>query len=291
MNEVMSEAVTFNEDTHTYRYGDRIIPSVSSILNKVLGTSYGNVPEAILKKACEKGELVHKEVQDYEEKGEIGFTEEFSQYLELKKRHHFKPVEIEKMVYCLEDVMQFAGRFDMATEDTLIDIKTTYKLDTVRTMWQLNLYNFCEKMKYKKLAVIWLRPDKAEYVELERKEAVEIACGFLDRYLSGQTLSQEVVELNCLDLTSHESLTDCLRKIKLFEEQVDDIRAKILEEMKERGIKKYDDGVLSISYIDALEKHTIDTTALKEKYPDIAEELTKTTKQKESIKIKIKESK
>lgn len=71
---------TYDEEWHTYRYKGKIIPSVTRLLDD--GT-YKDVDENILKKAQERGKLIHKEIEMYLKKQEMGFTDEFYEFLDI----------------------------------------------------------------------------------------------------------------------------------------------------------------------------------------------------------------
>lgn len=70
--------LTFDEEWHTYRLNGKIVPSVTRLLDD---GSYTNVDQEILKKACERGTLIHKEIEMYLKHTEKGFTDEFQEFL------------------------------------------------------------------------------------------------------------------------------------------------------------------------------------------------------------------
>lgn len=70
--------LTFDEEWHTYRVNGKIVPSVTRLLDD---GSYANVDQEILKKACERGTLIHKEIEMYLKHTEKGFTDEFQEFL------------------------------------------------------------------------------------------------------------------------------------------------------------------------------------------------------------------
>ena len=58
--------------------------------------------------------------------------------------------------------------------------------------------------------------------------------------------------------------------------------------MEKFNIKKFENELVSITYIAETTRVSIDTKALKEKHPDIASELTKIQKVKASVRITLK---
>lgn len=71
---------SYNEEFHTYRLGDKIIPSVTRLLDD--GT-YLNVDEKILESAQMRGTLIHKEIEDYLKHQIKGYTDEFYEFLDI----------------------------------------------------------------------------------------------------------------------------------------------------------------------------------------------------------------
>lgn len=72
--------VTFDEDWHCYKLGDKILPSVTRILDN---GEYIDVDPEILEYACEKGRIIHKEIENYLKQGKFGFTKEFYDFLDI----------------------------------------------------------------------------------------------------------------------------------------------------------------------------------------------------------------
>lgn len=72
--------VKYDDITHTYTLGGEELPSVTSLLDD---GSYQSVDSEILKKAQERGTLIHNECQAYIERKEMGQTNEFNAFKEL----------------------------------------------------------------------------------------------------------------------------------------------------------------------------------------------------------------
>ena len=72
--------VTFDEFWHCYKLGDKILPSVTRLLDN---GEYVDVDPEILEYACEKGKIIHKEIEDYLKQGKFGFTKEFYDFLDI----------------------------------------------------------------------------------------------------------------------------------------------------------------------------------------------------------------
>lgn len=72
--------VTYNSEFHCYKLGDKILPSVTRLLDN---GEYVDVDPEILKYACEKGKIIHKEIENYLKHGKFGFTKEFYDFLDI----------------------------------------------------------------------------------------------------------------------------------------------------------------------------------------------------------------
>ena len=78
------EKFEFNEQTHTYKLNDKILTSVTQIINEVLFyNKYSSVSEDTLELAKKKGSLIHKEIEDYIKTGSTGFTTELQSFINI----------------------------------------------------------------------------------------------------------------------------------------------------------------------------------------------------------------
>ena len=71
---------TYNEEWHTYRLDGKIIPSVTRLLDD--GT-YINVDPKVLESAQMRGTLIHKEIENYLKHQEMGYTDEFYEFIRI----------------------------------------------------------------------------------------------------------------------------------------------------------------------------------------------------------------
>lgn len=116
---------TYNEEWHTYRYKGKIIPSVTKLIDD---GSYQNVDKKILKRAQERGTLIHKEIEDYLKHNKNGFTNEFYDFLDIyiKNRKTFENeaiYDIKTYMYanlknrkkCYEQIKMYADAIEYLT--------------------------------------------------------------------------------------------------------------------------------------------------------------------------------
>lgn len=136
---------TFNSDWHTYRIKGIIVPSVTQLL---ADDTYAMVDPLILERAAKKGELVHKEIQEWLESGKNGYTDELYEFIRLYEENK-----------------------ELFNQKAIFDIKTTSRLDKVKTKKQCEMYaKGVEHLTgeiIEKLYAIWLPQNrKGEIVEL-----------------------------------------------------------------------------------------------------------------------------
>lgn len=79
--------LSYDEEWHCYKLDGKIIPSVTQLLDD--GTYIG-VDKELLEYARDKGNIVHKEIEDYLKYHKEGFTSEFYEFLRLYKENEEK---------------------------------------------------------------------------------------------------------------------------------------------------------------------------------------------------------
>lgn len=161
--------ITFDRETHTYLNDGVIIPSVTSIIKAVNGTSYNGVPAAVLEAKAEYGNRVHEWIEHYCLTGE-----ELEQTRTMKmSTDQFKNwkdgIEITSVEQPVMYKELYAGTYDMKGyyngKPALFDIKTTISFDEDYLSWQLSMYQLAlgEKLE---LYCIWL--PKAKRGQIKR---------------------------------------------------------------------------------------------------------------------------
>ena len=75
---------------------------------------------------------------------------------------------------------------------------------------------------------------------------------------------------------------------KSIKEKQDILKVNILEAMEKYGLTKWDNEVMTISYIAPTTRSSIDSAKLKKELPDVAAKYTKTSNVKSSIRVKLK---
>lgn len=180
--------VEFLKENHIYLYkGWKVIPSVSQLLRTLFPNNYKDVPKHILERAANHGTAVHKAIQEWENCNTEymeNVSEEVSNsviaYDKIMGDNEVYIINQEQIVY-YKDI--YAGTYDMLAEvngvKSLIDIKTTYRVDKEYLSWQLSLYNYALKSMgiedIEKFYCIWLpKKSKAKLIEIKIKSDEEI---------------------------------------------------------------------------------------------------------------------
>jgi hypothetical protein len=134
-------SLEFDAAEHRYTLGGRILPSVTQILKPLV--DYAGIPEAILNKAADRGNYVHKCCEMYllGTLDQDAIDEECAPYFQgfrlFADETGFEPELIEQRVYHTR--LMYAGTVDLGgvlpaiggkrkPHRAMIDIKTTFKL-------------------------------------------------------------------------------------------------------------------------------------------------------------------
>ena len=78
------------------------------------------------------------------------------------------------------------------------------------------------------------------------------------------------------------------QELETRQSNLEALKAYLMKQMQEYGVKKMEGERVIITYVDAYEKELFDTKRFKEDNPEVAENYIKKSQVKESIKIKLK---
>jgi hypothetical protein len=126
--------LTFDEASHTYRFGGHVVPGVTSILAPL--TDFSKVPPAVLEAASQFGKAVHLacELDDEllldEDQLDPALAPYLAAWRKFCEEHRVEWYEIELPVY--HPTMRYAGTPDrigmVDGQPSVVDIKTTAAL-------------------------------------------------------------------------------------------------------------------------------------------------------------------
>lgn len=287
--------ITFDESTHTYYRDGKALISVTQLMKKMgLAPDYGAVPEAVLNAKAERGKLIHKQLQNYIEEGDLGWFPEVLQFKEEMESRGGKNLYSETMI-CGEVV---AGTIDLIYErdgiKVIADFKTTSKCNISAVCWQLSIYNYLIDMSANEGEVWWFKDDgklTVKKIPLKPKDEIE---RLIAAYLAGEEPETKPVltESQLTELTEAEKiLSDLKRREEEVKKQRETIMEALKESMEKLGVTSYETDFLKITYVASYKKSTIDTKKLKDEKPEIYKEYLKESEVSPSVKIILKENK
>lgn len=297
--------VVFKETDHTYWLGDKQLISVTRLLKKHgLATDYTGISEEVLEKAANKGTLVHKEIENYIKNGEVGFTSELSDFIDITAELGFTAEDSEIILPAGEipddkvDDYFYAGTADLIGKIgdgyALADLKTTAKVDKRAYAWQLALYERLCGVKFDKLYIFHLGKN-SKAVPIERITDAEV-----DRLLecerNGEIYSEPgLVIANELLARAQEAELELKRAEEVKKEAeatAKEYRQKLYEAMQRQNVSSWEtaDKSMLITCVAPSTKTSIDSTRLKKEMPEIAGKYSKTSTVSGYVKITIREA-
>lgn len=179
----------FDEDSHIYIVDGLVVPCVTDILSRRY-KDYVGVSQETLKKAADLGTELHKAIEIYEKKGITNNSEEFKNYLFLKKHYKIENIDNEvPIIYEKNGKVLFAGTLDQIYKiDNKLginDFKRVSAPNKEKIALQVNLYKIGYEQTYHKnieiLSFMHLRKEKRKFYKLPVNE--EMAMKLVKEYL------------------------------------------------------------------------------------------------------------
>lgn len=292
--------VTFIEESHQYFIGKKELKGVTgTLIKKAFPDTYKNIPESVLKKAAERGGLIHNTFEtfcsifDADIKKYPNPTEELQAFHSMLVAYDLHYVASE---YLVTDGENFASAIDGIFADNegniyLVDYKTTSTLHYDNVSLQLSIYAkwFEEQnpdLKVKEIVCMWFKNGQSKFQPLPRVADYQID-DLINAYLADDTDYQYKVEVpeqfSALE-QEYRLITARMDALKIKQDDVKEQIMKMMEANKQKSIKT---NIGSYSYVESTTKRTLDTKLFKEKYPNAYERLTKVSISKPSIRIKL----
>lgn len=183
--EIAGYTLEFDEETHQYIVDGICVPSITQIMQIKFKNKYDGIPKAVLDNAGRRGTAIHKEIELYEQLGQLSEYEsqELKDYKFLKRMYNFECKQNEvPIILFIDDEPVGAGRLDMVLDIDnklgLADIKTTSSLDKEYLAYQLNLYKIgyekCYGQKIDFLKGIHLKNGKRKFVDIPINEEMAL---------------------------------------------------------------------------------------------------------------------
>lgn len=292
--------VTFIEETHQYFIGKKELKGVTgTLIKKAFPDTYKNIPESVLKKAAERGGLIHNTFEtfcsifDADIKQYPNHTEELQAFHSMLVSFGLHYVASE---YLVTDGENFASAIDGIFADDegniyLVDYKTTATLHYDNVSLQLSIYAkwFEEQnpdLKVKEIVCMWFKNGQSKFQPLPRVADYQID-DLIAAYLADDAEYQYKVEVpeqfSALE-QEFRLITARVDALKIKQDELKDKIMKMMEDNKQKSIKTQ---FASYSYVAATTKKTFDTKLFKDTEPEHYEYYLKETTTKPSIRIKL----
>lgn len=286
--------VKFNQEKHEYWLGDKQLQGITGVLERRLfPDKYKFVSKEMMERAAERGTFVHEQIELAESLGVNPDVQEVQNYLKLKEEYGLKILESE---YTVSDLENYATNIDGVydVEENLVDIadyKTTSKFDKESVSWQLSVCAYflekCNpKVKVRKLFGIWLRGDIYRLIEVDRKP-VELVKALLlaDHNDMPFTWASEIPDYVSIE----EELIIALSQRKAeIDEELETIKAQLMERMAADGKKSIDTGKVLITLKAASTQMRFDSKKLMADNEELYNQYLKQTAVKESLTLKVR---
>lgn len=277
---LIKSQVIFNPDEHTYMLGDKELSGITSVISRQLfPNKYRDVPEDVLKKAAERGTMIHSICELVDDMGISHDSDEAQGYKELKDDWGLR---YECSEYLVSDDEHYASCIDKVyreneTDFTLGDIKTTYVLDKESVRWQLSIYAYLFELqnpgcKAVRLIGIWLRGKNHEIVEVERipSEVVVnlLKCDsegrqFVNPYsISPVTLPDEYRKME-------RTIQEIVSQAKYWSDKKKEIADAVMMSMVEAGEYNWEGDIISFTRKKDTIRKDFDKKAFEKDYPDL----------------------
>ena len=274
----MNEQITFNEQTHVYKLGDRELISVTQIASEICGIK----PQYFKAGAAAKGTDIHTELARYYDTTDSFSAKDFTLEDAAKMALFLKrEPDMKTEVIVWNDSLSYAGTCDLVrvVGNKVSDI-VDFKSGSVNKKYctvQLSLYKLAlESMGYDvsecRLRVI--SPKGITIIDgLSWKECWDLQRSELDPINKN--------EIDAIEIRMKE-LAPAVEEYKQLEEQ---LRATLLEQLEISGATQYTGRMFTATYVKPTTRVSLDSKRLKEEHPDIYESYSKETKVSGTIKL------
>ena len=285
------------EYTHVYVTPDGdFLPGVTGMIKRQLfPKKYGNVPEAVLAKAAERGSEIHHDCELIDK--ENWFVSSYAlEYKSLQRSVNASPVANEycvslpTMASCIDCVWEIDG------EVYLADIKTTYALDKEYLSWQLSIYAYMfEKqnpgLHVKGLYGVWLPKDisKSQIVTIDRKSDAEVEA-LIEAEVSGQQYAAVPVEKTngIVAQSMVEEYYTMAKQVEAMNARMEQFKSFVKDKMQENGITSCDFGSFKFTLTPESESEVFDAAKFKKENPDLAKQYMKKQKRSAALRITLR---
>nr|DAP90443.1 MAG TPA: Mitochondrial genome maintenance exonuclease 1, DNA complex, DNA exonuclease [Caudoviricetes sp.] len=297
---LVKSKVRFDEEQHRYFLDEKELSGITgTLIKKAFPDTYKGIPDAVLAKAAERGNVVHQNLELFDTvcSSDINIMPsvlpEIKDYNEMLISYGLHHVDSE---YLVTDNENFASAIDKVLADDegniyLADIKTTATLHYDNVSLQLSIYAkwFEEQnpdLKVKEIVCMWFKNGQSKFQPLPRVSDEQID-ELINAYLAEDADYQYKVEVpeqfSALE-QEYRLITARMDALKIKQDDLKEQIMKMMEANKQKSIKT---NIGSYSYVAATTKKTFDTKLFKDTEPEHYEYYLKETTTKPSLRIKL----
>lgn len=285
--ELKESGVLFNEEEHTYLLNGKELSGITGMLQRQLfPNEFDGIPERLIQGAADYGAGVHLSCEDFDKNWINDGTQEVIDYIQLCKDYGLVH---ECSEYTVTDGANWASKIDKVyrvSEDmfSLGDIKTYGQMTPVKlekARWQLSIYAFFfelmnRKAKIDKLFVIRLRNkmkkdgsfDHIKEIIFVSRIPSDICKELLDCDLRGERF------INPFDIpdeyrSQEETIRNLIQTKAVIEEQLANIKAKILADMEAQGVKTWATETMRLIRKSPTTRSSFNLPAFKSDHPEL----------------------
>lgn len=287
---LVKSEVRFIEEPHGYisKENEPILGLTSLLAKHGITKDISNIPKHYLKKAGNKGTIVHQQIEDYDNLGIMPTDEWAIPYTTINLK-----VLASEFLVNYENIV--ATQIDKILEDfSVCDIKTSREVDVQGVTWQCSIGAYMlEKqcnIKVPKIYCIHLREGKVNMFELDRISDEEIErlfdCERNNNLYALPISTKTDISLPDNLSTKAKRLYSAISKINQLKEQLDN---EIIEFMKENSLYSIKTDDISFTLVKPSTTETFDKKSFIKDNPTIdLSKYNKISVRKEYLKTKIK---
>jgi hypothetical protein len=285
--ELKESGVLFNEEEHSYLLDGKELSGITGMLQRQLfPDEFDGIPKHLIQGAADYGAGVHLSCEDFDKNWINDGTQEVIDYIQLCKDYGLVH---ECSEYTVTDGVNWASKIDKVyrvSEDTfsLGDIKTYGQMTPVKlekARWQLSIYAFFfelmnRKAKIDKLFVIRLRNkmkkdgsfDHIKEIIFVNRIPSDICKELLDCDFRGERF------INPFDIpdeyrSQEETIRNLIQTKAVIEEQLANIKAKILADMEAQGVKTWATETMRLIRKSPTTRSSFNFPAFKSDHPEL----------------------
>ena len=275
--------IEFNETTHEYKVANKVYISTTQLMKKYgLSPDYGGIPAAVLAKASQKGNAVHKALEEFI----LGNTSVSSLFKEVELFENYckmRNLVVTDMIpeqVVFDQNYEVAGTLDLQYIDgqdgIIADFKTTSTLHMEAIAWQLSIYNYlvCKgdmiQYYFKQLKVFHFNAGRM-YVKDVYTIDYDAVVALLDTHKRRDPVYTYVRPNKVILPTEETYLLQILNEEQIHKEELEKLAKeksivlnKIKTKFQQHKEHSYRNGTLSVTYTDGMNKAVFSQKLAKE---------------------------